>query len=266
MSHAAAAFILEKSNKMLLMFKALKRKPNANTATTTQSDTSMSSMSQSKQTSAAVNCMDLTLNLTDVDDNLINSAATKLVIQQKNPNDFALLHFLFNDINSLHNVHDQDQLKSSVGTYVNEPITTSNAITQMEMEPVIDKYTNEQSFYEISGDGHQMAHPTSQKSQALNEFVGMPTSITQSSQSKNSVFNQNHSLYERQKLMTHENNKDISDIPSEMANKSDHIDVNVTEKSSLKKRLKFKFKAGFPFFKDNKVRSANEYSLSLKYV
>lgn len=102
MSHTAAAFILEKSNKMLLMFKALKRKPNANTATTTQSDTSMSSVAQLKQTSA-VNCMDLSLNISSVtvlqnnNNNIIlrdKIIATKLVIQD------ARLHFLINHTTS----------------------------------------------------------------------------------------------------------------------------------------------------------------------
>ncbi|XP_031620285.1 tyrosine-protein kinase Fer isoform X1 [Contarinia nasturtii] len=55
MSHAAAAFILQKSNEVLSMIKAFKRKTNsngANGATTTKTDASNSSVPQSKRTSA----------------------------------------------------------------------------------------------------------------------------------------------------------------------------------------------------------------------
>lgn len=247
MSYAAAAFILEKSNKMLLMFKALKRKPNANTATTTQCDTSMSSsLSQSKQTSA-VNSMENSLNLTRVlqsnDNNNRNEiTATNLVTQQSptDSNDFAILHFLFNDINSLHNANAHNQ-SNVINTYVNEPFT-SNATTQME---VIDKYTNKQSFYEIDSNDQnvrsQMAPP--QQTRQLNELAGMP-----SIQSNDSVVNTRKLFDKKQKSMIN-----YDGTSSNAAIKCGQT-INVNEKSSFKKRLKFKFKTGFQFFKDTKVR------------
>lgn len=260
-SHVAAAFILEKSNKMLMMFKALKRKPNANTATTAQSDkSSMSSMSQSKQTSA-VNCMDLDLNLTSVRVLQSNHSnfdfrdkvtPEQLVIQQSSTA-FALLPFLFNDINSLHNDHDRFK---SVSAYNNEPIT-ANVTAQMEMQPVIDKYTNEQSFYEIETNGQnifsQMAH-TPQQSHILNEFVEMSTTKLQSidaCRSNEFFVNESKSFHAKQNPITNEGTS--FDVLSEVAINSRQTE-NVAEKLSFKKRLKFKFKTGFQFFKDTKVR------------
>lgn len=206
---------------MLLMFKALKRKPKAKTATTTQSDTSMSSISQSKQKSA-VNCMDLSLNLTSVSVLQMNLpdeiTAIKLVTQQSptNSNDFANLRFLYNDINSLHNTNDHEH-----------PFI-SNVTTQ------IDKYANKQSFYEIESNNTQMASPQQ-----------MPATITQSIQSNNSVVNINKLSNKKQKKLMKNGDEASSHVLSEAA-------IECGKKSGFKKRLKFKLKAGFG--KDTKVR------------
>lgn len=234
------------------MFKALKRKPNANTATTAQSDTSMPSMPQSKQTSA-VNCMDFSLNLTSV--SVIQSNQSnfefsdkltpkKLVIQQSSTA-FALLPFLFNDI-ALPN--DHDQLKS-VNAYTNEPLT-SNMTAQMEMKPVIDKYTNEQSFYEIETNG-LIAPP--QQTQILNELVQMPTTKTQSfdaSRSNDFFIHGSEPFHSKQKLITNGGaSSNLCDVDFKCPKAG-----NIAEKLGFKERLKFKFKTGLQFFKDTKVR------------
>lgn len=232
-----------------MMFKALKRKPNANTATTTQSDTSMSSMPQSKQTSA-VNCMDFSLNLTSVSVLQNNHSSfefrdkltpKKLVIQQSSTA-FALLPFLFNDINSLQDDHDQLE---SASAYINEPLTA-----QMEVKPVIDKYVNEQSFYEIETNG-QIAPP--QQTQILNELVEMPTTKIQSfnaCRSNDSFFHESKPFHTKQKLTSNGgSSSNLSDV-----NVKCRKTENVAEKLGFKKRLKFKFKTGLQFFKDTKVR------------
>lgn len=272
MSYAAAEFILEKSNKMLLMFKALKRKTTANTATTAQRDTSISSMTQSKQTSA-VNCMHLDLNLTDVcvlqcennssdaytEINLHNELPTAKLVTQPSPtdsNDFVpsnILRLIFNGINSVHNSHNHNQ-SESINPYVNEPFT-SNMITRTGMKPIIEKYTNEKCFYEIDSSheqsvANQMA--PEQQLQELNELAG--SSATQSIRSNTCIVNTCKS-----KCTTTDDEAKAA-VECEQTN-------NVNEKASFKKRLKFKFKAGFQFFKDAKVRlshSENKFSLKTK--
>lgn len=266
--------MLEKSNKLLLMFKALKRKPNANTATATQNDTSIPSMLKSRHTTA-VNCMDLSLDLTGVSvlqsNNNYNSSnayteidlhdqtsSSKPLYTPTNPPDPAtFLRFLFNDINSMHNAydHDHDQSKMKVvNAYVNEPFT--NLATQMEIKPLIEEYTNNQCFYEIdSSERNASSHllPLKQTDE-LNESAEMQATITQSIQANDPTVVSIRKAFDAKQMHTiNEGDKISSDVLSKATVESGKT-IKANKKSNFKMHFKFKFKTGSQFFKDTKVR------------
>lgn len=253
MSNAAAAFFLEKSNKMLLLFKALKRRPNTNTETSMQNDTLISSMSRSKQTSA-VNCMDLDVNLPIVgvlqsnsnnniyaEINLHDDTSTKqLTTFSKSIDSNNCLpsvpteRLFFNDIKSLSDTcgHEQSVLKCDEA-YVNEHLT-SNLSTQMIVNA---KHTNDQNVYEI---GEEQIDPKQL------ELAGMSTNVAQPSVNSNYVIS---------KAFENKQNRLINydgDSSSKSAIESGPA-MNINTKPSFRKRLKFTFMTGFQFSKDLKV-------------
>lgn len=287
MSHAAATFILQKSNEMLSMFKALKRKPNSknsnhttNTVTTTQCDGSKSSVSQSKRITA-VNCMNSRLSLNDDESvslsnnsdasncniyteiKLHDDLSTKDLETQPIPTDSNestlssdILRFLFNDINSLHNSacnHDQSETKH-VNCYVNESVT-SHGIAQMEAKMHSGENTTEQNLYDIDrgtpNDSHKVAFR--QESEQMNETTESATVSESSAQSNVFIAGVSKSFKQKLKFMV----RDSESLPGVLAKSASESELTNSvggDKASFRKRFKVKFKAGLQFFKDAKVR------------
>lgn len=275
MSHAATTFILQKSNEMLSIFKALKRKTNikninhsSNGATTTQNDGTKST----KRISSAVNCMHSRLHLNDDCVSLSNNSdashsniyteielhddlLTKDLVTQPSSTDSNestlssdILRFLFNDINSVHSTcnHDASETKN-VNCYVNETVI-SHAIVQVESKLISDGNAHEHNLYDI-GNGHNVT-----ADQRLERSIETNKSdiISQSSIQRN-VACVGESIEENQKHMMNDSEafagvlaKTVSD--SELTKRVDG------DKTSFRKRFKDKFKAGLQFFKDAKVR------------
>lgn len=285
MSHAAAAFILQKSNEVLSMIKAFKRKANsnANGATTTKNDASNSSVPQSKQTSA-VNCMKLSLNdnrvlfydnsdasnsniYTEIDlRNILlpTTTNTKNLVTEPTPTGSTdsiissdILRILFKDSNDLQFTNDQSETNKIDG-YVNETVT-SQAIVQMEMN-VINVMT-EQNPYEIDSTAPNVANKIvpCQSSDQTDDLAGSAITNTDTSSRSNTFFaNISKSLKHRLKHMVNE--EEVLTVSEEslsetVANTASGNEKD--EKTSLKKRLKFKLKSGLHLFKDAKVRFYN---------
>lgn len=275
MSHAAAAFILQKSNEVLSMFKAFKRKANnnANAATTTQNDATNSAMLQSKRTSA-VNSMSLGLNDDSVSHsdnsdasnsniyteiNLRDNLPTKDLVTQPKPtssNELLssdILRFLFNDAtNLLCTPADHNQLKANhVNSYVNESVT-SLALAQMDMQVVNgDVAIQQQNPYEIISNMENVASKTAtrQQTEQFNELAGAESSVRSNAR----FANINKSFRHKLKLMVTESAESLADGLASSTNQNEPA-KEVGDKANLKKRLKFKLKAGLQFFKDAKVR------------
>lgn len=290
MSHAAAAFILQKSNEVLSMIKAFKRKANnnaSNTATTTQNDASNSSMPQSKRTSA-VNCMNLHINDSHVlfydnnsDDSNCNIyteidlrgvlPTTNNLVTEPNPtssNDSIssdMLRFLFNDSNDLQFTNDNNQSEiNQIDCYVNESIT-SQAIVQMEMNVINDHVVTEQNLYEIdSGGAENVASKMTscQQSICFDELAGSATNSDTSVKSNTFFANVSKSLKHKLKNMVNEEivlKESISDTVANVARGNEPVKCEI-DKASLKKRFKFKLKTGLHLFKDAKVRVVKTYT------
>lgn len=246
MSHAAAAFILQKSNEVLSMIKAFKRKTNgnANGATTTQNDASNSTVSQSKRTSS-VNCMNLSLNdehllfsdnidassniYTEID--LSDNLPTKNLVTESNSTSSTesiscdILRFLFNDsLNSsdLQYTDDHNQSETNkINSYVNESVT-AQAIAQMEMCVINGNVVTEQNLYEINSDATNVANAIisnkqhqqqqqkqrhKQQTEHEDEFAGNATVTDDSSLKSNKFFsNISKSLKHKLKHMMSEEN------------------------------------------------------------
>lgn len=272
MSHTAAAFILQKSNEVLTMLKAFKRKPNTNESATTatSNDASNPSLSQSKRTSAVI-CMDLIMNnehISFCDSNDASNIYTEIDLRDVLPTkpfetqsnrsssiSFDVLHFLFNDISSdalVMGNHNRSEMNQS-NSYVNETATTQ-AITQMEMN---DDVVTNQNLYEINSDVQAIdgkstfCHQPEQTGRLAESTTVSPTSI----KAKPFFVNIGKSLKIKVKqTMANEttelNNSVANESTSASANELAKDDV---EKASFKKRFKFKFKTGLQFFKDAKV-------------
>lgn len=290
-SHAAAAFILQKSNEVLSMIKAFKRKSNNNanaaTATATTPNDAMKSSSAATTTtmttpssqtkhSSAVNCMQFSLNdesvsfcdnfdasncniYTEID--LCNALPTKdLVIEPTKSTSSCeslssdILCFLFNNTNDLLIPHDHNQSEDShINSYVNETVT-SQAITQMEINVTNADCANEQNLYDI-GSGAQYAQSSQQSEQSV-AFNSQENSLK-----SNAFFtNISKSLKNKLKLVQTEDD-DLDESTDVTLNTADRAELpkHIVDKNSLRNRLKFKFKSGFNFFKDIKVRFPSMY-------
>lgn len=278
MSHTAAAFFLQKSNEVLTMLKAFKRKTNNNesTAIVTPNDASNSSLSQSKRTSA-VNCMDLIVNsehMSFSDNNDASNIYTEIDLRDvlctkqfktksnrsscsNDSESFDILHFLFNDISSdalVTGNHNRSETNQS-NSYVNETATTQ-AITEMEMNVVNDVVTN-QNLYEINSDVQTIDGKSTRHHQP--EKIGrlVESTIVSDASIKSTAFFVNIGKSLRIKLkptMTDEISESNNSLANESAGASGNdLAKDDIEKASFKKRFKFKFKTGLQFFKDAKV-------------
>lgn len=286
MSHAAAAFILQKSNEVLSIIKAFKRKANgnANGATTTQNDASNSSVPQSKRTTA-VNCMKLSLNdnrvllydnsdasnsniYTEIDLRDISvpttTTNTKNLVTEPTSTGSSdsiissdVLRILFKDSNDLQFTSDQSETNKIDG-YANESVA-SQAIVQMEMNDI--GVMTEQNPYEIDSTASNVASQIvpCQSSEQTGDLAGSATTNTDTSSRSNTFFaNISKSLKHRLKHMANEeqvlaiSEESLSETVANTATGNEK-----DEKSSLKKRFKFKFKSGLHLFKDAKVRFYN---------
>lgn len=281
MSHAAAAFILQKSNEVLSMIKAFKRKANSNTsaATTTQNDASNSSLPQSKHTSA-VNCMSLRLN-----DNRVflfdNSDAsnsniyteidlrdvlpiTKNLVTEPNPISSSdssissdIMHFLFDESNELQFKIDHNQSETNqIDKYVNESVT-SQAIVQMEMNVINDRAMTEQNLYDIDSVVPNVtteftAHRNSEQNAQLAESA---TNSNSSLKSNTFFANISKSLKHKLKHVLNEEVVPKESLSDGMINSAsgNEIAFGESDKASQKKRFKFKLKTGLHLFKVTKV-------------
>lgn len=278
MSHAAAAYILQKSNEVLSMIKAFKRKASNNTTNvpnSPQNDASNSSVTQT----TAVNCMNLSLNhdhmtlcdnfdasnsniYTEID--LINILPTKnLALTQSKLTSSSdslssnILCFLFNESNDLlfTTDHKQSQIKQ-INSYVNESVT-SQMFNQLEMNVINSVDLSEQNPYEIDIGGKCVVNKilSRQQSQQTDESSGS-ASISDSSLKSNAFFtNISKSLKYKLKHMTTEQDlkESLSEVMASSASGSDLV-KNEIDKVSFKKRIKFKLKTGLQLFKDAKVR------------
>lgn len=291
MSHAAAAFILQKSNEVLSMIKAFKRKANnnANDVTTTQNDAVNTAVPQLKRTSAAVNCMNLRLS-DDNDnrpvllfDNFVASNSniyteidlrdvlptTKNLVTEPKPTTSTdsissdILRFLFNDSNDLQfqDDHSNQSETNQIDSYVNESVT-SQAITQMEMN-VINAVT-EQNLYDIDSivapNVATKMIPRELSVQCDELMAGSATNSDSSLKSNAFFANISKSLKYKLKHMMNEeivSNESMSKGVAKTVTSDNQFAIDDIEKASLKKRIKFKLKTGLHLFKDTKVRDFN---------
>lgn len=293
-SHAAAAFFLQKSNEVLSMIKAFKRKANnnaSNGATTTSNDaTKLSSTatatstttaaSQSKR-STAVNCMQFSLNddesvsfcdnfdasncniYTEID--LCNALPTKdLVTEPKTDTGSSeslssdILCFLFNNSNDVLFQRDHNQSETShINSYVNESVT-SQACAQMEINVTNDACAQaiEQNLYDIGSDERKICEHL-KSSRASGQLMGSAGTADTASMSDTSV---------KSNAFFTNISKSFKSKLKLMISEDDDLDESpdtangtelpkdIVDKLSLKKRFKFKLKTGLNFFKDFKVR------------
>lgn len=272
MSYLASAFILQKSNEVLSMIFAFKRKTNNNTcsSTTTANDASNSS---------PVNCTNLSLNDQNVpscgssDDcksniytevNLCDNLPTKNLITESNPASSSgflscdILRFLFNDsLNSteLHFTGDHNQSETNeINGYANESVT-SQAFAEIEMYVINGEIQTEQNPYEINSAAanNVTSKLTSrQKSEKTDEITGGAT-ISDSSLRSNAFF-ANISKSRKHKLKRMVTDDGVSNTSSEImactANQKKLAKDDIV-KASLKR---LKFKLGLHFSQDTKVR------------
>lgn len=275
MSHTAAAFILKKSNEVLTMIKAFKRKTNNNDsiAAATSNGASNSSLSQSKRISA-VNCMNLSVNVETMsfcDNNDASNIYTEIDLRDvsstkrfetgsnlnssSNSLSFDILHFLFNDISSesfATGDHNQSEMNQS-NSYVNET-ATSQAISQVEMNVTNDEVATNQNLYEINSDVQNSEGKTTCRQQTgrMTECA----TVSDPSVKSNAFFvNIGNSLrFKHKPTMTEEAielKKSLSNV-SVAASENDLTKDDI-DKASFRKRIKIKFKTGLQFFKDAKV-------------
>lgn len=268
MSHAAAAYFLQKSNEVLSMIKAFKRKTNsnANTVTTTTSTDAMKSSSPASS-SAAVNCMHLGLNAESVSfcDNFDASNCniyteidlcnpTKDLVTETTSSTESLssdiLCFIFNNTNDLLIPCDQNRSENNpINSYVNETVTSSQPITQMEINVAnASGCAIEQNLYDIDTRGDQQVQSSEQQQSGSTEGA----SISENALKSNAFFtNISKSLKNKLKTMIAEG--DDLDESDETACATE-LPKHIVDKISLKNRFKFKLKTGFNFFKEAKVR------------
>lgn len=259
-THAAATFILQKSNEVLSMIKApFKRKGNDTAITTVSSNNNASSKSapQSNRTSA-VNCMsnDDASNsnvYTEIDVcNDLKLLPTKdLITKTKSTSslDFLtsdILRCLFDEsteslfINNISNDDRLDNENTKTIRYVNESIALhANVVAGAE-----------QSLYDIDSIVKQIADDTDSEA---------GKSGTTSPKLNAIISNMSKNLWSKLKLMSNDDlvvddmSIAVSDSNSGVGANSDQL-KNIDDKVSLKKRFKFKIRTGLNFFKDFKVR------------
>lgn len=259
-SHAAATFILQKSNEVLSMIKApFKRKGNDTAIITVSSNnnTPIKSAPQSNRTSA-VNCMSdndaSNSNIyTEIDlCNDLKLLPTKgLITKTKSTSslDFLtsdILRCLFDESTEslfINNISTDDRLdneKTKTIQYVNESIAFHANVGA----------SAEQSLYDIDSIVKQIADDTDSEA---------GKSGTPSPKLNAIISNMSKNLWTKLKLM-HNDDLVVDDMSIGVADSNSGIGANsdqlknIDDKVSLKKRFKFKLRTGLNFFKDVKVR------------